>query len=393
MCADCGLVLVRGVRVDTVMEATEVDEGDSERTASPSTDPLYIAKQVTDKDEEGDEEMPNNPASADEVVASIPVAKGSASDELMNQPSAASAHGVEAGIAPALPPVVARSCLDITIGVPPLGGIDEHYYKQVAKFLGFKHTVVMTKAVVQHKHNPAGWAKVWNEASDSDKERSLVTLKSLLMQAWWQTEATANGEMTRLANPRNLDQPWFGEVYQNDEFEPADGVCSTSVVKDDCFNLASTVSSLGGLKVAVIIPCSSLPGGGVATGADSFEAEAYRRTDISRSMEVFTKMGKPYPIKTDHNHTLVHQGVSLMRGPVSLGLPFFEDWSRFTTVTIGMKTSPSTTDDPDSKYCDLADYFTMTRKVRMVLRSAIKAGCNVVVVPPFGCIDFMHPRA
>ncbi len=326
--------------------------------------------EIVESDEEkDDDEMLGNQNVVDMPVASV---------------LSAIQRSGEESVALLLHPEIAKTCLDIKVEELPLGLEDVAYYKQVSR-LKSKSTVVLTKTIAQNKHYPAGWIKAWNEAKEA------IIRRSLLMQSWWQTEATAHGVDTHLASARQLEQPGRGKVYTNDEYQPSDGVCAISVVKIDCLSVASAVSSSDGLKVAVVVPCSSSPGGGVAIGAFSFEAEVYRRTDICRSVETYIKGGTRYPINVDNNHTLVHQDVALMRGPVNVGLPFLEDRSHLTTIMIGMNAHPPTSDDAEPRYRDAVQRVTLEKKIRMVFSSAISTGCNTVVMPPFGCIDFFHP--
>ncbi len=142
-----------------------------------------------------------------------------------------------------------------------------------------------TKSAAQLKHNPAGWAQVWNEAAALPPIKSVVARKSLLTQAWWQTSVTVDGEQIHLSSTQNRVQPPIGRVFTDPVITAVAGECAILLSRDDCFNVASTIASQEGAKVAVIVPSFLHPGGGVDDGADLFVADIYRRTDLSLAME------------------------------------------------------------------------------------------------------------
>ncbi len=88
----------------------------------------------------------------------------------------------------------------------------------------------------------------------------------------------------------------------------------------------SIIVSLDHTKVAVLhMADRSTPGGGVRRGAGAHEGEMCRRTDLLRHTARYAQQKERYPLEVEEESAMMHEGVTIIRGPNADGYPFLHN--------------------------------------------------------------------
>ena len=151
-----------------------------------------------------------------------------------------------------------------------------------------------------------------------------------------------------------------------------------------------------GLRPAVLNMASGYqPGGGVYKGAGAQEESLFRRTDLFRSMYVFTSWADQYGLtKSEHQYPLdpTWGGIytpqaTVFRGPEADGYPLLDHPFQLDFVAVPAVRRPAL--DHGMIVPELVE--VTKKKIRQIFRIAIENGNDSLLLGAFGCGAYKNP--
>jgi hypothetical protein len=168
------------------------------------------------------------------------------------------------------------------------------------------------------------------------------------------------------------------------------------VLECDDITIASSIDridGLAGVSVTPICAAASRPGGDVLGGELETEEELYRRTDIERHTQEYTKGMAAYPLcisRLEEGRAILVQGVSCYRADRDFGYRWQPEASQMNVVLAAPRPKPRLI-GRNNNYLFDQDREHMYLTLTAAFRAATTLACDVLVVSDFGCNNMGHP--